>query len=92
MSLGLSPRCFGNLHQRIVYDDPAAPEFAVADGEISNSYCLRKPPKRFLENAKRLSVRRYLWMRNTVGMRIFYYETLLEDQESLRILMKGKSH
>jgi hypothetical protein len=86
MSLGLSPRCFGNLHQRIVYDDPAAPEFAVADGEISNSY--------YFKAARNVSwkMRNDYLRRNTVGMRIFYYETLLEDQESLRILMKGKSH
>ena len=35
-------------------------------------------------------LRRYLWMRNAVGIRAFYYETLITDQERVRALMKGE--
>jgi len=38
MTLGLTPRCFGNEKQQLVYDDLGLPEFNVAGGEISAQY------------------------------------------------------
>lgn len=90
-SLGLSPRCFGNLNQRIVFDDAAAPEFSVAEGEISRTY--------YFEGSRNVSwtmrndyLRRYLWMRGAVGVRVFFYEGLLEDGAAVRAIMQGKTH
>ena len=38
MTLGLTPRCVGNEHQRLIYDDLGLPEFGVVEGEISSEY------------------------------------------------------
>ena len=38
MTLGLTPRCLGNDHQRLVYDDLGLPEFGLVDGEVSAEF------------------------------------------------------
>ena len=37
-------------------------------------------------------LRRYLWIRGTYGVRVFYYETLMPDGLELRALMAGEAH
>ena len=90
MALGLTPRCIGNEHQRVVYDDLSLPEFGVAEGEISLQYNF-KPSRNvnwFISNEY---LRRYLWMRGGRGVRQFFYQATLEDSPQLRELMNGKS-
>jgi hypothetical protein len=91
MSLGLSMRVLGQEVQRVVFDDLGAPEFGIADGEVSGAY--------YYESSRdvrwRMSneyLRRYLWMRGSWGVRVFHYESLLADHPDIRKLMKGERH
>lgn len=91
MALGLSPRCIGNESQRIVYDDRSLPEFGVAEGEVSTEFYWS--PKRDISwNMSNEYLRRYLWMRSSWGVRVFFYEKLMPDTPEIRNLMNGKSH
>jgi len=91
MILGLTPRCIGNDQQRIVYDDLRRPEFDVVDGEISSDYHfhLKRDVTWRMSNEY---LRRYLWLRGARGIRVFYYEAMLEDTSLIRSLMEGRSH
>lgn len=90
-SLGLSPRCFGNLNQRVVYDDLAAPEFSVAEGEIGRTYHF-EASRNVSWTMRNDYLRRYLWMRNMVGVRVFFYQGMIEDTPAVRAIMQGKRH
>ena len=91
MALGLSPRCLGGEEQKVIYDDLSLPKFAVAEGEISTEYYYSsKRNVRWIMSNEYL--RRYLWMRGSYGVRVFFYETLLPDGPELRALMSGESH
>lgn len=76
MTLGLTPRCVGNDDQRLVYDDMGLPEFGVAEGQVSSSYHyeLKRNVTWKMSNEH---LRRYLWMRGSRGVRVFFYEALL---------------
>jgi hypothetical protein len=91
MSLGLSPRCIGGEHQRISYDDFGLPEFGVAEGEISTEYFYssKRNVQWVMSNEY---LRRYLWMRGSFGVRVFFYEALLPDTPELRSVMEGAAH
>lgn len=91
MSLGLSPRCVGNDTQTLTYDDLSLPLFSIAHGEVSNEYyyAAKKNVSWVMRNDY---LRKYLWMRGSVGMRVFFYEKLIPDCEELRTIMKGDSH
>jgi hypothetical protein len=91
MSLGLSPRCFGNQNQTVVYDDQMLPELSIAGGEISNSYYFRAS-RNVTWTMRNDYLRRYLWMRGAVGVRVFFYQRLLDDLPELRQMMQGKPH
>lgn len=87
--LALSPRAIGNDSQRMTYDDLTAPDFDIAQGEISNAH--------YFESDRNVSwtmrndyLHQYLWMRNMVGVRSFYYEALLEDRPEVRAVMNGE--
>lgn len=91
MTLGLTPRCVGNDDQRLVYDDLGLPKFGVAEGEVSSSYHwnLKRDVTWRMSNEH---LRRYLWMRGSRGVRVFFYEAQLADLPELRALMDGQSH
>lgn len=89
MALGLTPRCFGNEQQRLVYDDLKLPEFNVVEGEISAQY--------FIEASRQIRwrmsneyLRRYLWLRGGRGVRQFYYSAILQDTQELRNWINGR--
>ncbi|AOK17108.1 hypothetical protein WT26_14530 [Burkholderia cepacia] len=91
MALGLTPRCLGNEAQRLVYDDLELPEFDIAEGEVSGQY--------YFQASRNISwkmsneyLRRYLWMRGARGVRVLFYETLLDDRWELREWMGETSH
>ncbi|TLX71767.1 hypothetical protein FAS41_24520 [Pseudomonas nicosulfuronedens] len=89
MTLGLTPRCIGNEHQRMVYDDLRLPEFGVAEGEISAQYYFTasRSIRWYMSNEY---LRRYLWLRGARGVRQFYYQAKLPDSQQLRELMNGE--
>lgn len=89
MSLGLTPRCIGNEHQRLVYDDLSLPEFGVAEGEVSLQYHFSpsRDVKWLISNEY---LRKYLWLRGGRGVRQFFYQTTLKDTPQLRSLMNGE--
>lgn len=89
MTLGLTPRCVGNDDQRVVYDDLGLPEFGVAEGQVSSSYHfeLKRDVTWRMSNEY---LRRYLWMRGSRGVRVFFYEAQLADLPEIRALMRGQ--
>jgi len=91
MTLGLTPRCVGNDHQRLVYDDLGLPEFGVAEGEVSSDYHwdLKRAVSWRMSNEY---LRRYLWLRGARGVRVFYYSAQLPDVPEVRAIMGGESH
>ncbi|WP_089361186.1 hypothetical protein [Pseudomonas segetis] len=91
MALGLTPRCVGNEHQSLVFDDLGLPEFGVAEGEVSSEYHwnLKRPVSWRMSNEY---LRRYLWLRGARGVRVFYYSAQLPDVPEVRAVMGGKSH
>ena len=91
MALGLSPRCLGGDVQRIVYDDLSLPEFGVVEGETTTEYFF-SPKRNVRWVMSNEYLRRYLWMRGTYGIRVFYYETLMPDEPEMRTLMDGEAH
>lgn len=91
MALGLSPRCLGNEHQRVVYDDLGVPEFAVAEGELSREYYFQSS-RNVSWRMSNAHLRKYLWMRGARGVRSFFYQASLPDSPELRQLMNGQRH
>ncbi|MGP6275078.1 hypothetical protein [Pseudomonas aeruginosa] len=91
MTLGLTPRCVGNEHQRLVFDDLGLPEFGVAEGEVSSEYhwSLKRPVSWRMSNEY---LRRYLWLRGARGVRVFYYSAQLPDLPEIRSIMGDESH
>lgn len=91
MTLGLTPRCIGNDHQHLVYDDLGLPEFGVAEGEVSSDYHwnLKRAVSWRISNEY---LRRYLWLRGARGVRVFYYSAKLPDVQEVRAIMGGEPH
>jgi hypothetical protein len=91
VALGLTPRLLGGEHQKLIYDDLSLPEFGVADGEVSTEY--HYTSKRNVNwTMSNEYLRRYLWMRGSYGVRLFYYQSLLPDCQEIRNLMNGERH
>jgi hypothetical protein len=91
IALGLTPRTIGATHQLLTYDDLSAPEFGIAEGEVSTEYhYTAKRNVRWTMSNEYL--RRYLWMRDAHGVRIFFYQKLFVDEPQLRNLMNGQRH
>ena len=91
MTLGLTPRCIGNDKQRLVYDALNIPDFDIVDGEVSTEYQwnLKRNVCWKMSNEY---LRRYLWLRGAIGIRVFFYKVQLEDSPSLRKSMNGSTH
>jgi len=91
MILGLTARCGGNEKQRLIYDDLANSVANVAEGELSTKFDngLKHGVSWKMSNAH---LRKYLWLRDARGVRVFYYKKLLPDQPALRALMKGEQY
>ena len=91
MTLGLSPRCVGNQHQRMVYDDPCLPEFGVADGEVAADFHWTLQ-RNLCWRMRNEYLRRYLWLRGARGVRVFFYEARVPDAPAIRAVMNGADH
>ena len=91
IALGLTPRVLGSDQQKLIYDDLSLPEFGVAEGEVSSEY--HYTSKRNVNwSVSNKYLRRYLWMRGTHGVRVFFYQALLQDNPELRKLLAGQTH
>lgn len=91
MTLGLTPRCIGNDHQKLIYDDLGLPEFGVAQGEISNEYYWRSI-RNINWSMSNEYLRKYLWLRAARGVRAIYYKKMLPDHPEIRKLMGDEGH
>lgn len=91
MTLGLTPRCIGNDHQKLIYDDLGLPEFAVAQGEISSEYYWT-PTRSVGWSMSNEYLRKYLWRRAARGVRVIYYKKKLPDHPDIRKLMGAEKH
>lgn len=91
MTLGLSPRCIGNDHQRMIYDDLALPEVGVAGGEISSEYYW-KSSRNIKWSMRNDYFRKYLWLRSARAVRSIYYRARLPEHPVIRGLMGPQSH
>ncbi len=89
MMLGLTPRCFGGDSQRIVFDDLSIPEFAVAEGEVSNEFSF-EPSRNISWKMSNRYLRKYLWMRNAHAVRVFFYEASVNENPKIREIMNGE--
>lgn len=91
MALGLTPRCIGNEHQKLVYDDLQLPEFGVAEGEVSGQYYYKasRNIRWYISNDY---LRRYLWLRGGRGVRHFYFQSMLPDDARLRAMVGNEGH
>lgn len=91
MTMGLSPRCIGNAHQKMIYDDLALPEVGIAGGEISSEYYWRS--NRSIRWTMRSDYfRKYLWLRSARAVRSFYYRARLPEHPCVQALMGSQSH
>ena len=91
MMLGLTPRCFGNDSQRIIFDDLSLPEPNVAEGEISNEFYFKQNRDVSWKMSNEY-LRKYLWMRNAHAARVFFYEALVSEAPKLRKIMNDENH
>lgn len=91
ISLGLTPRAAGGKDQKLYYDDLGAPEFGIAEGEISTRYYFssERDVQWTILNSY---LRRYLWMRGAHGVRVFHYQKQFENLPELRAVMGGQAH
>jgi len=91
MTLGLTPRCVGNDHQKLMYDDLRLPEFNVAQGEISSEYYW-KSNRNISWTMSNEYLRKYLWLRGARGFRVFFYKRRVPDHPALRELMGNEQY
>jgi len=91
MLLGLSPRVIGNANQTIIYDDLSLPIMGIVQGEVANEYYWQQS-RNVRWTMRNDYLRKYLWMRGHVGVRVFHYEKLIENSESLQKLMNGEKY
>lgn len=91
MTLGLSPRCIGNDHQKLIYDDLGQPEVGVAGGEISSEYYW-KSTRNIHWSMRNDYFRKYLWLRAARAVRTFYFRSRIEDHPAVRCLMEINTH
>jgi len=88
VTMGLTPRCEGNDSQKIIFDDLRKPKFSVASGEASNEY--------FYSSSRDVSwkmnnsyLRKFLWLKDCCGVRVFFYEKRIPKCDDLINLMVG---
>jgi len=80
ISMGLTPRCVGGDEQRVIFDDLSVPTVGVAEGDLSCSYYW-SPDKDIHWKMRNDYLRRYLWERGQMGVRVFFYKGYVDNQE-----------
>lgn len=79
MMLGLKPRLIGDTEQKVIFDEVSLPDYGVAQGDVSSEYYFRsnKDVKWTMRNDY---LRKYLWMRNYVGVRVFTMKHVFKER------------
>ncbi|WP_275556667.1 hypothetical protein [Mixta sp. Marseille-Q2659] len=90
MKLGLTPRLTGDIEQRVIFDDASKPIFGVVKGDVSCKF--------FFESSKDIVwtmqndyLRKYLWMKNCVGVKVFHYEAYINRSSEVKDLLSGSN-
>ncbi|MEW7001346.1 hypothetical protein M5585_19085 [Serratia ureilytica] len=67
------------------------PDYGVAKGDVSSDYYFRsnKDVKWTMRNDY---LRRYLWMRNYVGVKVFYYEAYVKRTTEIINILSDSKH
>jgi len=89
ITLGLTPRCEGGSSQTIRFDDLSAPVFSVAAGEASNEYYF-KASRDVCWTISNEYLRKFLWLKDCYGVRVFYYSKRMPDSKDIRQFMNGE--
>lgn len=91
MSLGLRPRLIGDSGQKVIFDNMRLPDFGVAQGDVSSEhhFVSNKDVKWTMRNEY---LRRYLWMKGCVGVKVFYYEAYIQRTPEVISLLGGSNH
>ncbi|MBH3270017.1 hypothetical protein I5N37_01415 [Serratia marcescens] len=91
MKLGLKPRLIGDDEQKVIFDEVASPSYGVAQGDVSSEYYFRsnKDVKWTMRNDY---LRKYLWMKGCIGVKVFFYEAYIERTEEVLSLLSGSNH
>ncbi|EMH1274894.1 hypothetical protein VIW49_04695 [Enterobacter bugandensis] len=91
MTLGLKPRLIGDTEQKVIFDDASQPDYNVAQGDVSSEYYFvsSKEVKWTMRNDY---LRKYLWMKNFVGAKVFFYEAFIPRTKEVSSLLAGNKH
>lgn len=84
--MGLTPRCVGGDEQRVIFDDLSVPTVGVAEGDLACSHYWT-PDKNIHWKMRNDYLRRYLWEKDRIGVRVFFYEGYVSDIEYYESLL-----
>lgn len=90
MKLGLKPRLIGDDEQKVIFDEVASPSYGVAQGDVSSEYYFKsnKDVKWTMRNEY---LRKYLWMKGCVGVKVFFFEAYIERTKEVLGLLSGSN-
>lgn len=91
MTLGLKPRLIGDEEQRVIFDEVSTPSYGVAQGDVSSEYHY-KSSKDVRWTMRNDYLRKYLWMKGCVGVKVFFFETFIERTKEVLELLSGSKH
>lgn len=91
MTLGLKARLIGDDVQKVIFDEVTLPSYGVAQGDVSCEYYFVSS-KEVKWTMKNNYLRKYLWMKGCVGVKIFFYEANIELTEEVLSLLSGSNH
>ncbi|EPB7297297.1 TPA: hypothetical protein ACGBQ2_004962 [Yersinia enterocolitica] len=91
MKLGLKPRLIGDDEQKVIFDEVTSPSYGVAQGDVSSEYYFKsnKDVKWTMRNDY---LRKYLWMKGCVGVKVFFFEAFIERTKEVLSLLSGSNH
>ena len=91
MTLGLKPRLIGDDEQKVIFDEVASPSHGVAQGDVSSEYYFKsnKDVKWTMRNDY---LRKYLWMKGCVGVKVFFFEAFIERTKEVLGLLSGSNN
>lgn len=91
MKLGLKPRLIGDDEQKVIFDEVASPSYSVVQGDVSSEYYF-KSNKEVKWTMRNDYLRKYLWMKGCVGVKVFFFEAYIERTKEVLNLLSGSNH
>lgn len=91
MKLGLKPRLIGDDEQKVIFDEVASPSYGVAQGDVSSEYYF-KSKKDVKWTMRNEFLRKYLWMKGCIGVKVFFFEAYIERTKEVLGLLSGSNH